>query len=417
MYDVAVVGAGPGGLAAALAARRLGVSVVILEQGKPLAERVRGDQTDLICGVGGAGLCSDGKFSFFPSATALWSVQPTALLWVGYEWLKEILRPAGMKVPDFPRNVRAPLAAAPAAGLRRKDYPSFYLPAAERNSVVRALATELAGCIRSCVRVASIEQRADDCAVLRGSDGAPLARARRVVLAPGRLGPLGLCRSLAAGETVFRRVELGVRVEQPAEQFVLSGDRCLDPKLLIGTSAGWSCRTFCCCRQGLVVTGKSPGLTSVSGRADCPPSGRSNIGFLVRFTDLRTGMAAWRESLCHQPLSEPVVEEIGNVIDPAGRIRPKSRTAHILGFPAARRLVEGLGQLRATTGMQILDAQLYAPAIEGVGWYPRIGSNLQISRRPIFVAGDATGVFRGLTAALVSGYVAGSAAAAVAIVA
>lgn len=417
MYDVAVVGAGPGGLAAALAGRRLGASVVLLEQGKPLAERAHGDQTDLICGVGGAGLCSDGKFSFFPSATALWSVQPTALLRTGYEWLKEILRPAGMKVPDFPRDIRAPGAAVPAGGLRRKDYPSYYLPAAERNSIVRALAADLAGCIRSGVRVVSIEQRADDRAVLRGSDGSVLTLARRVVLAPGRLGPLGLCRSLA-GDTVFRRVELGVRVEQPAEQFALAGDRCLDPKLMIGTSGGWGCRTFCCCRQGLVVTAKSSGLTSVSGRAGCPPSGRSNIGFLVRFTDLRTGMAAWRESLCHQPLSEPVVENISNVIDSStGNIRVESRIVRILGFLVARRLAEGLSQLRASTGMQILDAQLHAPAIEGVGWYPRIGSNLQISRRPIFVAGDATGVFRGLTAALISGYVAGSAAAASAIAA
>jgi uncharacterized protein len=413
MYDVAVVGAGPGGLAAALAGRGLGASVVILEQGKPLAERERDDQTDLVCGVGGAGLCSDGKFSFFPAATALWLVQPAPLLRAGYEWLKEILRPAGLKVPDFPRNATGAGATVPAGGLRRKDYPSFYLPVAERNSIVRMLAAELASCIRPGVRVTSIEQRAGDCAVLRGSGGSVLTRARRVVLAPGRLGPLGLRRSLPAGDMVFRRVELGVRVEQPAERFVLSGDRCLDPKFMIGTSAGWSCRTFCCCRQGMVVAANFSGLTSVSGRADCPPSGRSNIGFLVRFTDLRTGMAAWRESLCHQPLSEPVVEDLNDVIDPAGHIRPESHIARILGFPVARRLAEGLGQLSTSIGMQILDAQLHAPAIEGVGWYPRIGSNLQIPRRPVFVAGDATGIFRGLTAALVSGYVAGSAAAAV----
>jgi uncharacterized protein len=416
MYDVAVVGAGPGGLAAALASRRLGVSVVVLEQGKLLAERSRGDQTDLICGVGGAGLCSDGKFSFFPSATALWSVQPAGLLRAGYEWLKEILRTAGMKVPDFPRDVQTPVASS-ADRLRRKEYPSFYLPTADRNSIVRALATELAGCIRSGVRVASIEQHVDGCAVLRASGGPVLAQARCVVLAPGRLGLLELGRSLAARDLVFRRVELGVRVEQPAEQFALSGDRCLDPKLIIESSAGWGCRTFCCCRQGLVVTTKSSGLTSVSGRADCPPSGRSNIGFLVRFMEPRTGMKAWRESLCCQPLSGPVVEGISDVITSSGDIKPASRVVQTLGFQAARHLAYGLSKLRTSTGLQMSDAQIHAPAIEGVGWYPRIGSNLQIPKRSIFVAGDATGVFRGLTAALVSGYVAGSAAAAVAIAA
>jgi uncharacterized FAD-dependent dehydrogenase len=414
MHDVAVVGAGPGGLAAAVASRRLGANVVILEQGKHLGKRSQSDQTDIICGVGGAGLHSDGKFSFFPSATALWSIQPIKLLMIAYKWLQEILASSGMTVPNFP----APSTVSTVLStnrLIRKNYPSFYLPIEERNAIVRELAAELAECLRPDRRVATIEHRSDDCIWLRSQDGFILAKARRVVLALGRLGPLMLHRSLAPEELIFRRIELGIRIEQPAEQFVLARDQCLDPKLMMDRATGCSWRTFCCCRNGLVIVSSSEGLTSVSGRADCPPSGRSNIGLLVRFTDARAGMSAWKEALRLQPLDGPVVEAMSELMDPSGQLRASSQVARTLGVSTARHVAEGLNDLRVSIGLPMADVNLHAPAIEGVGWYPRVGSDLRIAGRPIFVAGDATGMFRGLTAALVSGYVAGSAAAAAAI--
>ena len=55
MYDVVVVGAGPAGLAAGIAARQSGADVLIIEQGKPLALRTHSDRTDVISGIGGAG--------------------------------------------------------------------------------------------------------------------------------------------------------------------------------------------------------------------------------------------------------------------------------------------------------------------------------------------------------------------------
>jgi hypothetical protein len=408
-YDVAVVGAGPAGLAAALASRRLGASVVILEQGKPLLQRSQDDQTDIVSGVGGAGLCSDGKFSFFPSATALWSVEPHRLLRAGYEWLKDILTSSGMAVPDFPSNffrVEAPQADR----LIRKEYPSFYLPVKDRNAIVWQLATELAVCLRPDQYVKIIEQRPDNSVWLRGRDGLVLAKARRVVLALGRLGPLMLHQSLASQDFVFRRVELGIRIEQAAKNFVLSRDGCLDPKLVIHSADGCSCRTFCCCRDGLIVATSSSGLISVSGRADCPPTGRSNIGFLVRLTDVLAGAAALRDALRLQPLDRPIVEGLSDLIDPSGRVRASSRIARLLGPTTARHLAQGLNGLRASVDLPMADVELHAPAIEGIGWYPRIGLDLKIPDRPMFVAGDTTGIFRGLTAALVSGYVAGSAA-------
>ena len=45
---------------------------LIIEKGKSISNRDRNDKFDAVAGVGGAGLFSDGKFSFFPSGTNIW---------------------------------------------------------------------------------------------------------------------------------------------------------------------------------------------------------------------------------------------------------------------------------------------------------------------------------------------------------
>jgi uncharacterized protein len=409
MYDVVIVGAGPAGLAAGVAARQLGAQVLIIEQGKPLSLRSHFDRADVISGIGGAGLYSDGKFSFYPSATALWSVRPTQVLSAGYKWLGEILSAEGLITPAFP-DIQY-LDTSLNGHLRRKEYPSYYLPADRRTRILLALVKELTGSLWTSCGVGSIEPRSGDHVVIRGDSGQSLAEARRVVLALGRLGALTLQRSLTSKELIFRRVELGIRIEQSADQFVFSGDRCLDPKLSGDKGNGCSWRTFCCCRNGLVVFSSSIGLSSVSGRADCPPTGRSNVGLLIRFVNASEGMAAWRDALRGQPLGEPVVEPVRRVIDRSGRLRPDSLIVETLGASTAWHLAQGLNDLTDFSGRTLEEASIYAPAIEGVGLYPCTGPDLKIPGRPIFVAGDVTGIFRGLTAALVSGFVAGFAAA------
>jgi uncharacterized protein len=132
----------------------------------------------------------------------------------------------------------------------------------------------------------------------------------------------------------------------------------------------------------------------------------------VRFSKPGAGMAAWRAALHSQPMSKPVVESMSKMVGHSGRIRAdNSRTLQSLGTDTARHVLDGLSDLTQLTGRTLASAVLYAPAIEGVGLYPRSWQNMRIPGRPIFVAGDLTGKFRGLTAALLSGYVAGSSAA------
>jgi predicted NAD/FAD-dependent oxidoreductase len=73
-YDVVILGMGPAGLAAASTLRASGLKLAMVDAGKSVGKRDRYDANNATQGDGGAGLFSDGKFSFFSSATGLWSL-------------------------------------------------------------------------------------------------------------------------------------------------------------------------------------------------------------------------------------------------------------------------------------------------------------------------------------------------------
>src|SRR4051794_26248347 len=96
LVSLVVVGCGPAGLAAARIAQAAapGVRWVALESGGPLPGRQRNDPHDVVAGVGGAGLYSDGKFSFYPAATALWQLPDRERLARAYAWVGSLLAAA-----------------------------------------------------------------------------------------------------------------------------------------------------------------------------------------------------------------------------------------------------------------------------------------------------------------------------------
>lgn len=86
VFDLVIVGAGPAGLAAAQGFASSRYSVALVDGGKPVRARDRYAPSDMTRGHGGAGLFSDGKFSFFPSATELWMLPGTRELHGAYSW-------------------------------------------------------------------------------------------------------------------------------------------------------------------------------------------------------------------------------------------------------------------------------------------------------------------------------------------
>lgn len=132
-----------------------------------------------------------------------------------------------------------------------------------------------------------------------------------------------------------------------------------------------------------------------SGRSDCEPTDLSNIGFNTRIEGALEGMA-------HLPeLPSPFTISLKHLFDGSYSLEshfPKAYATYIAKglhelanrFPGLREHSDGI--------------ELIGPTIEGVGAYPVVDGQLKIQGHSIYVAGDAVGSFRGITAAMLSGY-------------
>lgn len=409
--DVLIIGAGPAGLAAAAACRHSNVTYRSFDAGGRLEQRSRSDSSSLVQGTGGAGLYSDGKFSFFPSATHLWRLQDSAILQRAYHWFEELVSPYGLAVPPFESDAPLTEASIPRGQLRQKRYKSEYMSFAERSRLISILEQEHQPFV-VCGAYArfDIEHHCKvlTCEVERLGGVTKVTPRRGIVVATGRHGPLAHHLTTALLPTEFRYVELGVRIEQLSGQFFLRDQPDLDPKLLLHVTPGSECRTFCCCRDGEAVTTLTPeGVTSISGRADVGVTGRSNVGFNVRTTDEALGAQIWQE---YRNVEQAV--DVHETAWMQGRELVGNESLRVvtswIGPTAASLLMRGLANLiDAYPEIGSTRTRLLGPCVEGVGWYPAIDRSLRVAPYPLWVAGDATGIFRGLTASFVSGYYAG----------
>ena len=401
-----IIGAGPAGLATAQAAH--GLNPLLVEAGHPASERDQANDLDLVRGVGGAGLFSDGKFSFWPSASRLWQLDPR-LLTLAYAWFREEASQAGVSTPEL-REATTDHEILPGS-VGKKVYSSVYVTPESREEMVHRLSSAVQR-VRTSAHVVSIQEDQGTCWRVDFADGSEL-KALSVVLAAGRFGPLLVRRALPEEAQHVLRLEVGVRLEQESGDFFLNGEDQLDPKYIWRDAEGdleW--RTFCCCREGLVVQTNFAGLMSLSGRADCPASGRSNVGFNLRIHDPVLVQRTWAHlERAARLLTQPVTCSLRSFLAAmaTGQTHP---LVDVLGHELAARLASGLHFLvRDFPDSNLLDAKILGPTIEGVGVYPKHDDRLAVpATTRLWVAGDAAGSFRGLTAALVSGYVAGLAA-------
>jgi len=108
-------------------------------------------------------------------------------------------------------------------------------------------------------------------------------------------------------------------------------------------------------------------------------------------------------------LRHAVYEDLTHFLHQTESGRP-TRLGDVLGPDISARLAAGLQLLVGHFTWRGLEgAQLVGPTLEGVGMYPIHDDTLATKQPALWVAGDVAGTFRGLTAALVSGNVAGQA--------
>lgn len=409
--DIVVIGAGPAGLGAAQALGGSGLKVLVVEEGRSARERDRFSPTDVPCGIGGAGLFSDGKFSFFPSATNLWSLGNVESLKRAYAAGSGFLVKHGLKVPPFPNSEISSPDIVNFWTL--KQYPSSYLSFDQRLELIEDMVASTAISILDNIRVIKVTGDSSGLFIIsiqdqRSSEISELT-SRALIISSGRFGSLGPVSGFYP--TVFRRLEVGVRIQQPAQDAFFSTLPGLDPKLrLLGASGSPEWRTFCACRDGEIVKTLSSGYWSLSGRADGPRTGKSNIGFNVRITSPAIANKAL-PSILHRLRQSDSLFNVPFHDFISGSLSETNRILRCFGPELSRYLQEGLSRLVRTYPQAVSDAILAGPTIEGIGYYPKLDQNLKIPDINCWVTGDATGLFRGIVAAMISGYYVGLAAA------
>lgn len=395
-FDTVVVGAGPAGLSAAAELSRDG-RCLLLERGGTASGRDRASPVDVLAGVGGAGLFSDGKHSLWPSATALWALPEASSLAGAFTATADLLRRHGVDLGPLPAGPAARFVAAGA--WQQKSYPSFYVRFEDRLACIDAL-WAASGERRTGVQLVDAWREGPQLALaLVGDDGHhEVIHTRDVIVATGRWSPLPTRPWLErVGVTyAFGRVEFGVRLEARADNPLFARLPGVDGKLVfVDPDAGVELRTFCTCRDGEVVLGRADGLVAYSGRADVAPTGRSSVGLVARLTDERRG----REVAQALRNAVPVASSLRDIRagGAASFVDTFGHEGASLVWGALQRFLDAFPELGDDTS-----ARVFAPCIEGVGDYAVDDGSLGVAPG-VWVAGDAGGRFRGIVASMVSG--------------
>jgi hypothetical protein len=395
LRDFVVVGAGPAGLSAAAELSPRG-DCLLLEQGRGHRERDRHDPREILAGIGGAGLFSDGKHSFHPSASGLWTLPAPAQRAAAFDRTAALLARHGVAATPWTPEPDPPLVPG---AWQRKHYPSIYMPLARRMAAIAEL--ERACPQRWTAEVLGAERDGDVIRLRVLRDGAHHdLRTRALVVATGRLSPRWIRPWLTAlgARFAFRRLEFGVRIESAADAPLFRQLAGTDPKLRLRDPGGDELRTFCVCRDGEVLLGEALDRTTDttiaawSGRADGPPTGRSNLGLLVRTHDESFARAVEPALFSAAPLTLPLRAATPTTLAPI--FSPAGAAAVVRALAELINLCPPLADDRA--------ARVHAPCIEGVGDYPADDGALQVAP-DVWLAGDVCGRFRGIVASMISG--------------
>lgn len=442
---VAVIGAGPAGLFAAYRAALAGASVIILEAGASIADRLaRNDPSNLVQGFGGAGLFSDGKLTLTPGAgTTLRKRLDPARSAIRLREMAHLLT-GEFAAPATPsRDFASFKGQASAAGLLYNHYDVVHVGTEILPKVLSRFQRQLESLgarIHCGARCEGIEASGSRWRLVvglsNGQDRSHTASivADYVVLAVGKAGALwlgGVATSLGlAREPVAAYV--GFRLEGRRPMLSSLVRYSSDPKLRM-VKNGTTVKTHCVCPGGDVVLVDYDGLGVVGGHsaskqdrdrsntailASLPTSGRFGTIEGVRALVRRMNSASPRQGMGCQRLADFLIgtPSDGRAADLASGYTPSLPDA-IGGdisalFPVEihESFVQFLHRLSALSP-QVVDANnlLYAPAVERWAEVLAVSIEMETTARGLFAVGDGSGLTSGVLAAGESGWLAGDA--------
>ena len=393
LYDVIVIGGGVSGLSAAYALSQKKQRVLVVDRGKHIFERQRIDNFDVANGIGGAGLFSDGKLSMYPSATNLWKLRKEDLQ-TAYNEIKVLLEQIGVCINDFSEEwtkdeIKTGVHKHYESILmnieqRMKLIFLFYYFIGKNNILANSNATKIEKS-NGLYHIDIIHNKKKE-----------TYQAKALIIAGGKHCFQNLLQK-SRGFTIDKNnylLEIGFRIECTNEEFDYYDYPQMDVKIL-EEKHNRTIRTFCCCRDGIILESSSYEMRSLNGTSsDWGKTGRTNIGVLIRAegNDGKELRKALGEDFFKQ---EKQTVRLKEFINDRQEIFGNEADQLVKGF-----LKEHFPKMAKGDGI------LFYPTIEKDGYYPELNNMLQMTSEDVWVIGDATGLFRGLTSSLVSGQLA-----------
>jgi len=427
---VSIIGAGPAGIFAAFKLAGY-TDVQIFDKGRSIKKRICPREKlgkcidcnpcNVKCGIGGAGLMSDGKLIFHTeignNLNELISKEDNQKL---VEEVKNTFRTYGVfPVETDEKSVNELKTKAAQAGIDFVYSEQAHIGSDRLPDLMTRMQSDL-----EINKVRFLSQKpitSLDC--LEDSDA--------ILIAPGRGGSRWLEDILQKEEVIYgyRPVDIGVRVEVPKELTDHITDVVRDMKFYIRTKTfNDLVRTFCVCPEGYVSQETHEGFVLVNGHATAEnPSPNTNFAILttIPLEDSNTNKYAQEMAEMGYALRDGkkiTVQRLGDLrrgrkSKPDGQkkyfIQPTHQEAEwgdISLTLAARHytnIMEGLEAFNELIpGLTNDSTLLYSPEMKFHGLQIPTDEFLQTNQKGIFVAGDGSGISRGIVGAAASGLLA-----------
>ena len=447
-YDVIIIGAGPAGIFTALELADTGLSILIVEKGQDIRERIATSRNknalpkdkvrNVVCGWGGAGAFSDGKLTLTTEYGGnLDDYMSKAELMEKIAYVDDVycrFGGADRKVygDENKECIRQMQRKAAAADLRLIPARIRHLGTDVNAQILTNMRDFLDGKIDIMADTAVDHIVVEDGQVRGVIIADQLYACRYLVCAPGREGSewfVGEVDKLGLKLT-SNAVDIGVRVEMPAEILETITDIVYESKLIyFSKSFDDRIRTFCMNPYGFVVEENNDGLLTVNGHSYAHKrSENTNFAILVskKFTEpfhepIKYGK--YIANLANILGGGVIVQRFGDLLDGRrstperilrGLVRPTMPDATpgdlslVLPYRHLQDIKEMLEALdKVAPGANSRHTLLYGVEVKFYSNRLELNHKLETKIPNFFAIGDGAGITRGLVQASTAGVTVG----------